>query len=153
MVQIVRETVEDQHQVTEDRVINLELPVGEIIIYGDPDRLRQVVNNYLTNALKYSLSDKPVDVAVTTEDGEVQVTVSDQGAGLTQDEQKHVWERFYRAKDVQVLSGHSIGLGLGLHISKTIIEQHNGHVGLYSMRGQGSQFWFTLPLSPVHASC
>lgn len=145
--QIVREIVENQRQVAEGRVITLELPTEKMVICGDADRLGQVVSNYLTNALKYSSSDKPVEVAVTTDGATARVTVSDQGAGLTLDEQERVWERFYRAKDVQVLSGNGIGLGLGLHICKTIVEQHNGCVGLHSMPGKGSHFWFTLPLS------
>jgi signal transduction histidine kinase len=145
--QIVREIVENQRQVAEGRVITLELPTEKMVICGDADRLGQVVSNYLTNALKYSSSDKPVEVAVTTDGATARVTVSDQGAGLTLDEQERVWERFYRAKDVQVLSGNGIGLGLGLHICKTIVEQHSGCVGLHSMPGKGSHFWFTLSLS------
>jgi signal transduction histidine kinase len=144
--QIVREVVENQRQVAEDRVIHLELPSEQVIICGDADRLGQVVNNYLTNALKYSPSDKPVEVAVTTESDEVRIAVSDQGAGLALDEQERVWERFYRAKGVCVLSGNGIGLGLGLHICKSIVEQHGGCVGLHSLPGKGSRFWFTLPL-------
>jgi signal transduction histidine kinase len=118
-----------------------------MVIGGDADRLGQVVNNYLTNALKYSLSDKPVEIAVTTDGATARVTVSDQGAGLALDEQERVWERFYRAKGVHVLSGHGIGLGLGLHICKTIVEQHGGSVGLHSTPGKGSHFWFTIPLN------
>jgi signal transduction histidine kinase len=150
--QIVREIVEDQRQTAEGRAINLEVPPEKMVICGDADRLGQVVSNYLTNALKYSSSDKPVGVAVTTDSGGVRVTVSDQGTGLTPDEQQHVWERFYRVKGVQVLSGTGIGLGLGLHICKTIVEQHGGRVGLHSMPGKGSRFWFTFPLNTDHSS-
>lgn len=151
--QIVRQVVEDQCQVTEDRIITLELPEEEMNISGDADRLGQVVSNYLTNALKYSSPDQPVGVAVTTDGREVRVTVSDRGTGLTPEQQQHVWERFYRAKGVQVLSGHGIGLGLGLHICKTIIEQHGGSVGLDSLPGEGSRFWFTLSLNSVEKPC
>lgn len=144
--QIVRDAVEDQRQTTADRVINLDLPAEQLLTSGDADRLGQVVRNYLTNALRYSASTKPVGVSVTTDGIIVQVSVSDLGAGLTLDEQQRVWERFYRAKDVRVLSGSSIGLGLGLHICKIIIELHGGSVGLSSRPGTGSRFWFTLPL-------
>jgi signal transduction histidine kinase len=153
MGQIVHEIVEDERQATQERVINLGLPVEPMVVNGDADRLGQVVSNYLTNALKYSPSDEPVGVAVTIDGDTVRVVVSDRGAGLTQDEQKRVWERFYRAKDVKVLSGSGIGLGLGLHICKTIIEQHGGSVGLHSIPGQGSRFWFTLPLYVEGSSC
>lgn len=146
LAQIVREIVEDQCQVTPERIINLELPLKSVVVSGDVDRLGQVVNNYLTNALKYSSSEKPVGVTVTIEDCFVRVTVSDHGAGLRADEQQRIWDRFYRARDVRVESGSGIGLGLGLHICKTIIEQHNGCVGLHSTPGDGSCFWFTLPL-------
>ncbi|MBO0789611.1 MAG: GAF domain-containing protein [Ktedonobacteraceae bacterium] len=152
MGQIVCEIVEDQRQMTEGRVINLELSTEKIAMYGDADRLGQVVNNYLTNALKYSSSDRPVGVAVTTDGESVCVTVSDEGVGLTPDEQQRVWERFYRVKGVHVLSGNGIGLGLGLHICKTIIEQHGGRVGLQSTPGEGSHFWFTLPLNRAGSS-
>jgi signal transduction histidine kinase/PAS domain-containing protein len=151
--QIAREVVENQRQVAEGRVINLELPAEKIVIFGDEDRLGQVVSNYLTNALKYSSFDKPVEVAVTTDSETARVTVSDQGTGLNPDEQEYIWERFYRVKDVQVLSGSGIGLGLGLHICKTIVEQHSGCVGLHSQPGKGSHFWFTLPLSTDLSFC
>jgi signal transduction histidine kinase len=147
LAQIAREIVEDQRQMTAGRIIRLDLPTEKMMVDGDADRLGQVINNYLTNALKYSSSTKPVGVAVTADSNEVRVTVSDQGPGLAPDEQKRIWERFYRATNVQVLSGHGIGLGLGLHISKTIIELHGGHVGLHSTPGNGSHFWFTLPRS------
>ncbi|BCL79289.1 GAF domain-containing protein [Ktedonobacteria bacterium brp13] len=153
VVQIVHEIIENQQQIADDRVIHLELPAEKMEICGDADRIGQVVSNYMTNALKYSAFEKPVAVSVVPDGAEVRVTVSDQGPGLTSEEQKHVWERFYRAKDVQVLSGHGIGLGLGLHICKTIVEQHDGRVGLYSTPGQGSHFWFTLPLSTDRVSC
>lgn len=144
---VVYEIVEDQRHATRERVINLELPAGPLPVRGDADRLGQVLRNYLTNALKYSEASRPVEVLATTDGGGVRVTVSDQGSGLTPDEQQRIWERFYRAKDVRVLSGHSIGLGLGLHICKTIVEEHGGSVGLQSTPGQGSRFWFTLPLA------
>ncbi|GHO44797.1 hypothetical protein KSX_29600 [Ktedonospora formicarum] len=145
--QVVKEIVEDQRQVAEGRRIDLELPTADIFVHGDAERLGQVVNNYLTNACKYSASDKSIKVTVITEGMEGRVIVSDQGPGLTLDEQTRVWERFYRSKDISIMSGNSIGLGLGLHICKTIVEQHGGSVGLQSTVGQGSHFWFTLPLS------
>ena len=109
-------------------------------------RIGQVVTNYLTNALKYSPPDRPVEVGVQEAQQQGYVWVRDQGPGIASEEQGHLWERFHRVAGVEVLSGSGIGLGLGLHISKTIIDHHHGHVGVESQPGQGSTFWFTLPL-------
>jgi signal transduction histidine kinase len=75
------------------------------------------------------------------------VLVRDSGPGLAPDQRERVWERFHRAPDVLVQSGSGIGLGLGLYISRTIIERHDGQVGVESAPGEGSTFWFTLPLA------
>ncbi|WP_220195909.1 ATP-binding protein [Ktedonospora formicarum] len=144
--QIVREVVQDQQRIAEDRLIRIHIPEEGILVDGDTDRLGQVVNNYLTNAIKYSPANEPIDVTVSIENSCARVSVQDRGPGLTLEDQEHIWERFYRAKNVQVLYGHGIGLGLGLHICQTIIEQHGGQVGLYSEPGKGSNFWFLLPL-------
>ena len=149
---LVRDAVEDQRQITKGRVITLKQPAEKLIIYGDAQRLGQVVNNYVTNAHKYSALERPIDVTITAESSMVRVTVSDQGQGLTPEEQQRIWERFYRAKGVSVMSDNGLGLGLGLHICRTIVEQHGGSVGLQSTPGQGSDFWFTLPLSADQAA-
>jgi signal transduction histidine kinase len=75
------------------------------------------------------------------------VAVHDEGPGLAGDERERVWERFYRAPGIVVQSGSGIGLGLGLHISRTIVQRHGGEVRIESVVGEGSTFWFTLPLA------
>jgi PAS domain S-box-containing protein len=144
---IVSTTVEDLQAVEQKRLINLDLPaVDGILVVADVDRLGQVLTNYLTNAVKYSPIEQPIDVMLTTIDERVvKVSVRDYGRGLTPQEQEHVWERFYQSPD-RVISKGSSGLGLGLYICRSIIEQHKGAVGLESQVGSGSTFWFTLPL-------
>src|SRR5258708_33287480 len=109
----------------------------------------------LTNALKYSDEDQPVQVSLQRQGDQVKVSVRDHGPGLSAEQQEYIWERFQRVPDIEVHSSsyHShAGLGLGLYISKTIIEQHQGQVGVDSIPGEGSTFWFTLPLAHNTAS-
>lgn len=145
---IVRDAVEDQRTAAPSRVIRLTgLPADlHIPIFADADRITQTIINFLTNALKYSESTRPVEVCVTVESGYARVSVRDEGPGLPVEAQEKLWERFYRVPGIVVQSGSGVGLGLGLHICRTIIEQHDGHVGVESIVGKGSTFWFTLPL-------
>jgi len=81
------------------------------------------------------------------EGNRARLSVHDVGPGIPLKEQNKIWERYYRVPTIDVQNGSEIGLGLGLHISRTIIEQHHGHIGVQSTPGSGSTFWFTLPLS------
>jgi signal transduction histidine kinase len=144
---IVRDAVEEQRQAAPARTLALQLPTERCVsVIVDADRIGQVVTNYLTNALKYSPEDRPVDVGITVDRHEARVWVRDEGLGLPPEEQEGIWERFHRAQGIEVQSGSGIGLGLGLHICRTIIERHQGQVGVESARGTGSTFWFSLPL-------
>jgi signal transduction histidine kinase len=108
--------------------------------------------NYVTNALKFSRDDKAVDVSLGMVDGLARVAVHDEGVGIPLTEQERVWERFHQVEGTRASTGSQIGMGLGLYISKTIVERHQGQVGVESAPGQGSTFWFTLPLAPAHAT-
>ncbi len=148
LVTVVREAVQDQRLLSSSRIICLNLPVEELVpVLADADRLGQVVTNYLTNALKYSAADRPVEVSLQLEAKMARVSVRDEGPGLSVEEQQHIWERFHQVERVKVQSGSSGGLGLGLHICRTIVERHHGQVGVESTPGEGSTFWFTLPLA------
>lgn len=72
--------------------------------------------------------------------------VRDCGVGIPPEEQAQVWELFHRVPGIEVQSGSGVGLGLGLHLSRTIVERHGGAVGVESAPGEGSTFWFALPL-------
>ena len=115
----------------------------------DAGRIKQVVNNYLTNALKYSPPGSPVEVGLRASDQQARVWVRDYGPGISPEEQQRIWSRFYRVKGIEVQSGSGVGLGVGLHICRTIIENHHGQVGVESAPGAGSTFWFILPLTNV----
>jgi PAS domain S-box-containing protein len=149
LADILREIVEDLRYLASDRQVQLHLPeLKPVPIVADVDRIGQVVNNYLTNALRYSAADSPVEISLEIiENGKTaRVAVRDQGSGIAPEDLEHIWERFYRAHNVEKQYDTGAGLGLGLYISRTIIERHNGQVGVASSQGKGSTFWFTLPL-------
>jgi len=104
------------------------------------------IGNYLTNAFKFSSADKLVRVQLSVEGLMARVSVSDQGSGLTEEKQQHVWNRFYQTETARQQGSHG-GLGLGLYIVRSIIAQHQGQVGVESCPGQGATFWFLLPLA------
>jgi signal transduction histidine kinase len=148
LLPLVRESINDQHNLVPDRQIELILSTPEdVFLMADADRVRQVIDNYLSNALKYSDPDKPVRVFVDLDGQTARVRVQDEGPGLTNEQQQRLWERFYRVPGIEVKNRSGSGLGLGLHICKMIIKNQGGQVGVQSTPGQGSTFWFTLPLA------
>ncbi len=114
-------------------------------VYGDKDRVGQVVSNFLMNAIKYAPDSKKIIVGLNKEEGKVICSVQDFGNGIAAEEQQKIFERFYR------VSGNNLntfpGLGLGLFICKDIIEKQHGKIGVKSEKGKGSTFYFELPLS------
>ncbi len=153
LVTIVQETVANQQQVARTRHIELVLPPDELVpVLADAGRVGQVLTNYLANALKYAPVDQAVSVRLEVAASSARVSVRDQGMGLTAEQQQRVWERFYQVA-APGHQGPDGGLGLGLAIARAIVEQHQGQVGVESAPGQGSTFWFTLPLAnePIQA--
>ena len=147
LLEIVREAVYEQQASWPHRSIILTPPHRAIIpINADADRIGQVITNLLTNALKYSSDGAEVVVTIRTRGEMVWLGVRDQGPGLSAEQQVHLWERFYRVPGIEQLSGSGVGLGLGLNICKTIVERHNGEVGVESTPNEGSTFWFAIPV-------
>ena len=154
LVAILREAVEEQQDAQPGRTLRLEIDAQEPVLGKmDGDRIRQVVSNFLSNALKFSPSDQPITVALRVESGQhdppkqqAHVSVRDAGIGIPREELDRIWERLYRVEGVRHQSGSQVGLGLGLYISRDIVARHGGQVGVESKVGKGSTFWFTLPL-------
>ena len=144
---LLTDVVTKQQQSTPTRIIALNLVPGEqaIPILADPGRIKQVLVKYLETALGASPPDQPVAVHLTVEDGTARVSVHDEGAGISMEEQKHLWDRFYRAKGSAVQQELDLSLGLGFYLCKVFIEQHQGSVGVDSLPGQGTTFWLNLP--------
>lgn len=149
LAEIVKKAVEDARKELEPRPILLnELPQEVVSAYVDKERIGDVIHNYLTNAHKYSPAGRSIEVSLSIEGMQARVAVRDEGAGIPLEEQEHVWERFYRVPGVEVQE-HSLSdsnLGLGLYLCREIIDLHDGQVGVQSVPGQGSTFWFSLAL-------
>ena len=147
LTSMLRAIVEEQWQLTPEQPLILSLPEHPVSVLSDADRIGQVINNYLSNALKYSPNDQEIEVRLQEEDQAVRLLVHDWGPGLSLPEQRRVWERFYQVPGIATQNGSEVGLGLGLAICHYIIEEHGGQVGVESVPGQRATFWFTLPIT------
>jgi signal transduction histidine kinase len=144
---LVQEVVEEQRLLTPERSILLDPPADPpLVARADGDHIRQAMMNYLTNALKYSPEPMPVQVGLEQKAGQAHFWVRDEGPGIPLADHEHLWERFHQVPGIREQSRLTGGLGLGLYLTKMLIEQHHGQVGIISLPGQGSTFWFSLPL-------
>ncbi|RKH09216.1 PAS domain S-box protein [Corallococcus sp. CA053C] len=128
--------------------LHLEAPLPPIPL--DAARLERVVTNLLTNAIKYSPQGTPVDVRLSTAHEQAVVSVSNQGAGLSTQDAAHLFDKYYRTEDGRSADGK--GLGLGLYISRLIVEAHGGHIWVESEPDRGVTFFFSVPLEVAVAS-
>jgi PAS domain S-box-containing protein len=147
---VIEEAVQAVRSEATDRQLDLivSVPPGLPPAHGDPDRLRQVLDNLLDNALHYTPEGGRIDVWATEanlESGECHLVVSvrDTGVGIRPEEQERIFEKFYRAENP--LSVEAGGTGMGLAIVKTLVEAHGGRVWVESRLGQGSTFRFAMP--------
>lgn len=117
--------------------------INNIDLNIDSDRIQQVLTNLISNAIKYSPPSGLVTIATTKNNsGKIEISVTDQGPGISEENQQLIFEKFRQATDS---TNHLVkGTGLGLAISKALIEEHEGEIGIRSKPGQGSTFYFTV---------
>ena len=119
----------------------------EVFIMGDELRMTQVLYNLINNAINYIGSDNTVIVRQTVEGEKVRVDVIDHGEGIPADKLDYIWDRYYRVEKEHRRA--KIGTGLGLSIVKGVLLAHNAEFGVESAPGEGSDFWFALPIIPT----
>jgi PAS domain S-box-containing protein len=125
--------------------IFLSVPPQLPAVAADPNRLERILTNLLTNALKYSPPESPVDLRAHEAGKEIVIAVKDRGQGIHPGDLAHIFDRFYRPRD-----GRKAGsVGLGLFITRSLVEAHGGRVWVESEPGVGSPFFFTLPKAGV----
>jgi signal transduction histidine kinase len=132
------------HQTTKHRLL-LDFPQDLPIVDADPQRVAQVLRNLLDNAVKYSPDGGLIVVRGEVREDEVVISVADQGVGIAPEDLNRLFEKFFRVKSG--LGRHVVGSGLGLPISRTIVESHGGRIWAESKVGQGTTLYFTLPLT------
>jgi two-component system phosphate regulon sensor histidine kinase PhoR len=113
-------------------------------VTGNAERLEQVLSNLIGNAVKYSKNNNHIMVKAARHGNFARVTVIDKGIGLTEEQQEKIFDRFYRVEDKKFLTS---GLGMGLYICSEIIKTHGGNIGVNSVFGNGSSFYFELPVN------
>jgi len=121
----------------------VEFPPAFPILHADEERVRQVMTNLISNAIKYSPDGGSITIKGRADTDKVTITVSDQGPGLPADELPRVFDRFYRADTAATKRAQ--GAGLGLYLAKAVIEAHNGEIWAESQQGEGAEFSFSLP--------
>jgi signal transduction histidine kinase/CheY-like chemotaxis protein len=139
--------VANEQMRTSGRKIDLDMPEEPVIAEVDRGRIGQVVENLLSNALKYSPTEATVALQLRQEGGDALIAVQDSGPGIPADVQPRLFERFYRAPGAKVLHGTGVGLGVGLYLSKQLVERHGGTISVASEVGHGTIFTVRLPLT------
>jgi len=139
LVEEAAETARPQADKRNIQVLNMA-PQGEVV--ADRGRILQVLNNFISNAVKYSPDSSSIEVSGKFEADSVTIYVADKGKGIIKKDLPHVFDKFFQSSDPTSKQG----FGLGLAICKLIVLSHNGNLGVESVVGKGSTFWFSLPV-------
>jgi len=139
---VVEQALENCSSLLDAREVKVDLPALPLVM-ADSDFITKVLTNLVENAAKYSAAGSPIRISAERREGMVSVSVADRGVGIDLSEQSLIFERFYRAS---VPSQQTWGTGMGLAISRAIIDAHHGMLAVTSHLGEGSVFSFTLPV-------
>jgi signal transduction histidine kinase len=136
------------HPPAEARGVELSLAPADSIplVRADRQRVQQVLDNLLSNALRYTPDGGRITVGLARENESIRVTVTDTGPGIPVEVLPNVFERFYRADQSRERLSDGGGSGLGLAVARSIIEAHGGRIDVKSLPGEGATFWFSLPV-------
>ncbi|WP_426756780.1 PAS domain-containing sensor histidine kinase [Myxococcus sp. Y35] len=147
LLEVAREVCSDFRAISPDHDFACELSQEELVVMGDRGRLTQLLTSLMENALKYSPQGGTVRITLAHVDADALLAVADVGIGIPKEEQAHLFERFFRARNAPV--SRYGGLGLGLYVCRDIVERHGGRIWVESEPGRGSTFYVSLPvLSP-----
>jgi PAS domain S-box-containing protein len=143
LVQLVKDVTEVIQYSTKTHQLVLDKKLEKLMVMADRQRIEQVIVNLLSNAIKYSPGTDLVNISVSVANDKALVSVQDFGLGISKEQQERIFTRFYRVDDVSV---NISGLGIGLFISKEIINRHSGKLWVEGSQGKGSAFFFEIPI-------
>ncbi len=145
LVELCRHLIEE-YTAGSGPTLRFEAPGEPIEAEVDPDRISQVMLNLMSNARKYSPKGYPITVTLQQAGYEAIISVRDMGVGIPAEMLPHIFDQYYSAQGVEVQTGSHTGLGLGLYISRKLVERHAGHIDVQSVPGGGNVFSVVLPL-------
>lgn len=143
LYKLVSESADVVAQQAAEKDVRLHVPAGELMLEGDRGKLKQVMLNLITNAVKYNRPHGRITLEVQNDGEHAEIRVSDTGHGLSAEDQKQMFQKFFRAAET---ADSTQGTGLGLTITKHIVEAHGGEIWLESQLGEGTTFHVMLPI-------
>ena len=146
IVPFIMRAIKEQEVLAEQKKIQIvceNKPKGQMIISADGGKIKQVFQNFLSNAVKYSPEGSTIIISCSEDKNAHIFSVKDQGVGIPKEQQNRIFEKFFRASNV--LLTEAKGTGLGLYIAKSIIEGHGGKIWFKSKEGKGTTFYINLP--------
>jgi len=147
LVELIKKVVESRQRLIQEKKIKFEFKEGSEklpLVLIDSAKMELAIENLLDNAIKYTKPGGKVTISLEKNPKEIEFKIEDTGVGIPQDQQERVFSKFFRGANVMKLE--TGGTGLGLFISKNIIEAHGGKIWFYSKENEGTTFYFTLPL-------
>jgi two-component system, OmpR family, sensor histidine kinase KdpD len=141
---LVSAALRQMKALTDGREINVSVTDDLPPVWVDADLIQMVIAHLFDNALKYSSAGSPISISGRADESKVIIDVVDRGAGIPEEEQSRIFEKFYRSKNERNLKG----TGMGLAIAREIIHAHGEEIWVTSKSGQGSEFGFSLPIAP-----
>ncbi len=142
---VVEHVIDAQRVYSPDHRLVIDLPATSTVIDADQDKVEQILTNLINNAIKYSPADTTVTVKVEALNGEIGVSVSDEGYGIAEEDLEQLFQQYCRLPEAE--QRRIRGTGLGLYLTKHLVEAHGGRIEVASAKGKGSRFTFILPRS------
>ena len=135
-------TLFTEYTLGKDITLQIDVP-DQLPMWFDPKQMQKVVSNLVSNAIKHTPQGGMVTIAAQTDDTKAVITVSDNGSGIAKEDLPHLFSRFYQARNIETVA--DIGTGIGLNLTKGIVDMHHGTIEVASEQGKGSKFTITLP--------